>query len=43
MEKCEFDFDEILKALRSDKKFAGKSGLLAPLVKHLQKLYLKQR
>jgi len=40
-EKIEFDFDEILKEFRDDKRLTGKDGLLAPLIKQLTEAALE--
>ncbi len=40
-EKIEFNFDEILKEFRDDKRLTGKDGLLAPLIKQLTEAALE--
>ena len=41
MEK--FDFEEVVKEFKNDKKLTGKNGFLAPLIKHLVESALRWR
>ena len=40
-ERIDFDFNEVLKEFRNDKKLTGKDGLLAPLIKQLTEAALE--